>query len=394
MVDAAGDRIAERPVSTGSDDPDVLALSGEDAIDLVGRMRLDGPPTPAQHPLWIASWIRHSGADSLVAFVLDRGHPVLALPLERVRRGPVSVACYLSGSHANGNCPLIGADLRHAPEILAARLVAHLRESPSGIDLLHLERQGEQAGRHANPFLPISRIPSADPALAVRLEGGFEAVLSRHSGKRKAKKHRSQLRKFGESGGWRRFRAASAAEADRCLEACFDMKAARFAALGIADPFAAPGIRSFFRHLFADALSQDRPPFVLHGLEVAGVLRAVTGSSISGTRLVCEFTGFADDELAQASPGDFLFHENIREACDAGLSVFDFSVGDQAYKRQWCDIEVPLFDSLVPLTARGRAAALALRAATRARRAAKSSTLARNIVARLRRPRAPEPDSG
>ena len=79
------------------------------------------------------------------------------------------------------------------------------------------------------------------------------------------------------------------------------------------------GGSAFFRALFAEALADVQPPFVLHGLEVDGKLRAVTGSSRSGKRLICEFGAIAEDDLAHASPGDFLFFDNIEEACEQGF---------------------------------------------------------------------------
>ena len=117
--------------------------------------------------------------------------------------------------------------------------------------------------------------------------------------------------------------------------------------------------QAFFHTLFADALAETPPPFVLHGLEVGGKLRAVTGSSRCGKRLICEFGAIAEDELAHASPGDFLFFDNIEEACQRGLAVYDFSVGDEPYKRLWCDLETRHFDVIVPLTTKGRAAGVA-----------------------------------
>jgi CelD/BcsL family acetyltransferase involved in cellulose biosynthesis len=117
--------------------------------------------------------------------------------------------------------------------------------------------------------------------------------------------------------------------------------------------------------LFSEALTEEKPSFVLHGLEVAGKLRAVTGSSRSGKRLICEFGAIAEDNLAHTSPGDFLFFDNIQEACERGFEVYDFSVGDEPYKRLWCDIEVQHFEILAPLTFKGRALTHGLRQGAR-----------------------------
>ncbi|TIT74233.1 MAG: GNAT family N-acetyltransferase, partial [Mesorhizobium sp.] len=87
-------------------------------------------------------------------------------------------------------------------------------------------------------------------------------------------------------------------EVDRLLDAFLDMKEVRFRKMGIANVFGEPEVRAFFRTLFTEALAEGKPSFVLHGLEVAGKLRAVTGSSLSGKRLICEFGAIAEDDLA------------------------------------------------------------------------------------------------
>ena len=204
--------------------------------------------------------------------------------------------------------------------------------------------------------MPI--LPSPNLSLAVDLGGGFDALLLRASGKRKRKKHRSQMRKFEAVGSHRRIEAETPDEVNRLLDAFFEMKEFRFRKMGIANVFGDEQVRAFFRALFTDALAEDKPSFVLHGLEVAGKLRAVTGSSRSGKRLICEFGAIAEDDLGHTSPGDFLFFDNIQEACETGFAVYDFSVGDEPYKRLWCDIETQHFEVLIPLTLKGRALAL------------------------------------
>ncbi|TIL50364.1 MAG: GNAT family N-acetyltransferase, partial [Mesorhizobium sp.] len=72
-------------------------------------------------------------------------------------------------------------------------------------------------------------------SLAVDLAGGFDALLSRASGKRRRKRHRSQARKFGAVGSHRRIEARTADEVNRLLDAFFEMKEFRFRKMGIAN---------------------------------------------------------------------------------------------------------------------------------------------------------------
>ena len=132
-------------------------------------------------------------------------------------------------------------------------------------------------------------------------------------------------------------------------------------------------------------MPRHRPSFVLHGLEVGGKLRAVTASSLTPNGLVCEFGAIADDELAHASPGDFLFFDNIEEACQRGLKIYDFSVGDEPYKRLWCNLETRHFDVTIPLTIKGRALALQMRLAARLKAFIKNSPTVWKLTKLLRK---------
>ncbi|OHV87985.1 GNAT family N-acetyltransferase [Mesorhizobium sp. ORS 3428] len=341
---------------------------------------------PAQSASWIRNWVAETKADIVIASLLDGRQPALSLALEVVRSGPFRIARFAGGRHANGNYP--AADPRLLPRIdgpAIRSVLAAIAKARPDIDLVSLERLLPDLDGIANPLAALPGYPSPNLALAVDLGGGFDALLSRASGKRKRKKHRSQTRKFEAVGSFRRVEARTREEVDTLLDAFFEMKAARFAKMGIANVFGDDEVRAFFRALFADALAEEKPSFLLHGLEVAGKLRAVTGSSRSGKRLICEFGAIAEDDLAFTSPGDFLFFDNIQEACELGFDVYDFSVGDEPYKRLWCDIEVQHFDVLAPLTLKGRALAAGLRQGARAKAFIKNNPTVWKLTKMLRR---------
>jgi len=394
MVDAAasfdGNRVATneasaRPVQARHVDPTVAATGSTGLADYA-EFCASALFAPAQSASWVGNWAEATGADIVVATLGIAAHPALSLALEIVRRGPFKVARFAGGRHANGN--FAATDPRFLPAIDNAAigaLFAAIHKARPDIDLIALERLLPDLDGVANPLAAMPHFTSPNLALAVDLDGGFDALLSRASGKRKRKKHRSQTRKFEAVGSFRRIEAHTPEDVDRLLGAFFEMKESRFAKMGIADVFSDKPVRAFFRALFADALAEEKPSFLLHGLEVAGKLRAVTGSSRSGKRLICEFGAIAQDDLAFTSPGDFLFFDNIQEACVLGFAVYDFSVGDEPYKRLWCDIEIQHFEVLAPLTLKGRALAAALRQSTRAKAFIKNNPTAWKLTKMLRR---------
>jgi CelD/BcsL family acetyltransferase involved in cellulose biosynthesis len=373
-----------------TDRPSVSILPAND-LAAYAELARRGVSAPAQSALWIEEWVANATPDGFVAMVEANGKPVYALALEVLRSGPFRIARFMSGRHANGNFPAADPAFLAAGGFNADTLLAAIHATRPDVDALVLERLLPDFDGIANPLLALPHFPSPNVSLAVSLEGGFEALLSRVSGKRKRKKHRSQTRKFEAAGGFRRIEASTPDEVLRLLDAFFAMKEFRFRKMGIANVFGDEEVQIFFRSLFMDALRESPPPFVLHALEVGGVLRAVTGTSRLAKRLVCEFGAIAEDDLGHASPGDFLFFENIGDACRQALEVFDFSVGDEPYKRLWCDIETRHFDVVAPLTAKGALLARSLRLKAGAKAWIKNSPTIWKLTKLLRRKAAGQP---
>lgn len=341
---------------------------------------------PAQSPEWVDLWAS-SGTDTLVARVHSADGPcVLALALEISRTGPLGVARFIGHRHANGNFPLCSYESidRIEPELLLALFEAIGAARPD-IDIISLERMSSARAGKPNPFFALPHRPSANIALATDLSSGFDALIARTGGNGRLKKHRRQVRKFGEYGEIRVISASTPVEVDRLLNSFLEMRAQRFAEQGVENPFAPSHVQRSLRGLFSNALNGRVRLFTLEGLEIGGKLRAVAGHSHDGERLVCEFCAFANDELSTYSPGSYLFFEVVRRAATNGYRLYDFSVGDEPYKRQWCNIEVEQFDVLVPLTFKGRVAAAGLRAGSSAKRWLKSQPQVWQQAKRLRR---------
>jgi CelD/BcsL family acetyltransferase involved in cellulose biosynthesis len=363
-----------------------ISTATPEALSSYARLCANGVFAPAQSALWVENWVRQIRPDSLIATITSNEQAVFALALEVVKVGPFRVARFMGGTHANGNfAPALPKWLRSASEADIIGLTQAIGKARPDIDALMLQRVATDLDGIANPLLPLPHAPTPNIALSVNLDGGFDAVLERTSAKRKRKKHRAQTRKFEAAGGYRRLIAQTSDETQRLFDAFLAMKVERFRKMGIANVFEEPELQAFFHALFAESVKTDQPIFTLEALEVGGVLRAVTGTSQCGKRLICEFGAISDDELAATSPGEFLFYDNINAACADGFGIYDFSVGDEPYKRLWCDIETRHVDIVLPLTAKGRMFAASTRATARLKAFVKNSPFVWKIAKALRK---------
>nr|WP_278526945.1 GNAT family N-acetyltransferase [Brucella anthropi] len=303
---------------------------------------------------WIDSWRAIVNADSFVVGLFDNDDPILLLPLEVVSRSGAKIARYPGGSHANCNFPWLRKEYSVLGRETVQRLIEVIRKARPDIDALSLTRQLSELQGVTNPLLTLRKAPNPNPVLAASLGGGFDAVLDRANRKRKLKKHRQHSRRYEEGGGWRIAGPQNQAESDTVLDLYFAMKAQRFQKMGIRDPFADENVRNFFKAFFGEGSAKGQNLNELRFLEVGGTVRSIIGKLLGDTDPTVEFAAIAEDELTSASPGEFLFFEDISRSCDEGCSTYSFGIGDEPYKREWCDIELTIYDTLVPLSTKGK----------------------------------------
>lgn len=347
--------------------------------------------TAYQQQAWMQAWQRHVGQANgvrpcIVAGFDDGGAPAFLWPLGRKTVGPLEVASFLGGKHANLNWPLWRRDLAGAVTAAGLSALLHrLRAAGPRVDLMVLQNQPEAWEGTPNPFLVLAHQPSPSPAFRGALGPDFEAILRARIGKETGRKLRQKERALARRGALAFRRADTDGERRRVLEAFFAQKALRMAELGLDNVFAEPGVRAFIEAAaLGGALVAERP-IELYAAFLDDEILATFGGIASSRRFSGMFNSMVQGGLAADSPGEILLSHVVRMACERGLDTFDLGVGDAGYKRGFCDEEEPLFDSVIGLTAPGRAAAPLWRARLRSKGAIKRSALWRWLVAARRR---------
>jgi CelD/BcsL family acetyltransferase involved in cellulose biosynthesis len=323
--------------------------------------------TPYQRFDFIAPWQRHVGnrlgvRPFLVVGSDARGAPLFLLPLGRTRVGPLDVAGFLGGKHANFNFALWRRDvaLRLGSADMQA-IVGMIRRAGRGTDLLAMTNQPHQWDGVANPLAALAHQPSPSFGYRGTLSGDFAALAQARLSAAQRKKLRKKERVLSDAQPIRYWRVETSDDAARVLDAFFAQKAERMAEFGLADAFAAPGMREFIAAAATMKLGTEGAAIELYAASVGDKILATYAGLVDNGRFCAIFNSMISNELAHESPGQLLLFNLVRMCCERGLKAFDLGVGEAAFKQMFCDEPEPLFDSFLPLTPLGRLAASACR---------------------------------
>ena len=341
---------------------------------------------------WLGTWQKHIGmrTGTLPTIVVGRRGlepPLFILPLAVARSGGIRRLTFLGRELCDYNAPLLARAFTGIVDAGFPSLWQEIRDilqsdERTRHDVILLDKMPERVGAQANPFLqlPVCLHPSG--AYVTHLKGDWESFYAAKRSSATRRRDRSKRKRLAESGEVRMVTTVARDETARTLTTLMVQKARAFARMGVVDIFARPGHREFYLDLATSA----QTPGLVH------VSRLEIGSTFAAVNLGLEFRGgyshvlasYDDGTLARFGPGAAHLHELMRYALERGCTYFDFTIGDEPYKRDWCDVELKLYDHVAAATTRGRAAAALLDAARALKRRIKQSSLLWPLVIRLR----------
>lgn len=356
-------------------------LEGAEALDVFATTR--GHATPFQSARWLESFlVAHQAlADFRLIEISDVAGNALLLPLKKSRRSGGRVGEKIGEGHASYFFPVIAGETGDWPhEALHAALTSAGREA--GLDAFLFEEAPLAWMGRDNPLAGLPHQPAPSEAAGLTLMPDAEALLARLSDRDDRKKLRQKSAKLAALGDLRTGWVTRETEIRAVLAQYFSWKAGQFAALGVADPFAAPEIRAFLEA----ATLGEAPAIRLYTLHAGERLLAVLGGALGTESFSGMFTAYDPDAaVARYSPGEVLLVALIRTLCTEGAHRFDLGVGEARYKAHYCPEVIALADIAVPVSGRGRVLAAMWRLRRGLKRKLKQNEAAFSLLKRLRR---------
>ena len=344
--------------------------------------------TPFQRFDFVSAWHSHiglrEGVRPFIVVACDaRRRPLVLLPLCIASESGVRVARFFGGKHATFNMAVMAREFAaDAGKPDVETLMDLLRRHPDRPDLMALDRQPLRWRDVANPLALLPMQPSINACPLLTLTPG--APPTERISKSFRQRLRGKERKYASLPGYRYLLAQTDAEIAHVLDAFFILKPQRMAAAGLPNVFADPGTREFVVEACLALRPDGGRVIEIHALQCDDEVIAIFAGVADGHRFSMMFNTYTMSGNSRYSPGLILMRHIIDSYAERGYTAIDLGIGSDEYKRLFCKDDEAIFDSFLPLTARGSLAALGLSSLAHAKRFVKRTPALAHIAQALR----------
>jgi CelD/BcsL family acetyltransferase involved in cellulose biosynthesis len=308
---------------------------------------------------WLSTWLRnvgvHEGCKPAVVIGRYEGTILFLMPFALEGSAGLRKITWLGSYLCNYNGPVLIRDFSRrvsSPQFIQLwQDIQSLLRRQLGHDIVDLEKMPITIGEQANPFCAMRVTPHVNDAYMTVVGGDWEAYYAAKRSSSSRKTDRKKRKRLADHGETRFITAASRDDVLRSVDALIDEKRRSYAKLGVANMFDWPGYRDFFIDL-ATGVQSARLTHVSR-VDVGEMTAAANFGLTYRGRYYYILAGYDDGELARFGPGAMQLQDVMRYAADNNCPLFDFTIGDEPYKREWCDVEIGLCDYVSPASWRG-----------------------------------------
>jgi CelD/BcsL family acetyltransferase involved in cellulose biosynthesis len=320
-----------------------------------------GHMSPYQTWPWISAWNEEieepKGQKPVVLVVEDSSGAFLLLPLTLKKIGPAVAAVVVGEDHANFKFPILSDSSTSWNSCTLHKAIASALRT-AGVDLFILDNMPLEWQDVANPLAVSLTHPGPTAGFKTDVFGNIEGYLQNRLSHSHLKKHRQKERGLGRLAPLDFIRVSTQEQADKVLDAFFQLKADRFAEMGIPDVFRDDQIKAFMRRSATEFLGSGTPALVLYALLSGDRVVAVYGGCEHGSRFSGSVNAMAlDSETRRYSPGDILLLRLIGDCGERGFRTFDLGLGEASYKTQYCPDTQQVYDGVIAVSPVGSAVA-------------------------------------
>ena len=343
--------------------------------------------TPFQRFDFLSPWLRQVGdRENLLPFIViacdAERRPLLLLPLTLSHRRGIRTASFMGGKHATFNMPLWQRDFAASATATDLEvLVSGIREYAAA-DVLALAQQPQRWQGWSNPMMLLASQPSAnDCPLLTMAPDAAPAELIANSFRRRLEARNASYKSFQAIVTTLHRRIP---RSRGCLTGSYPSNRSEWPNRNCRTCSLSQAMQEFIRAACMKKLGDGSHAIDIHALETDDEVLAMFAGVADGRRFSMMFNTYTMSDNSRHSPGLILTRNIIDHYAGLGYRELDLGIGSDEYKRWFCKSTEPIFDSFIPLSPRGKAAAGAMSSFNRAKHLVKHNQALFQMAQRLR----------
>ena len=323
----------------------------ERAAQFAGQVEGHGA-TLFQSRLWLETWYEtfssHPDIDAVIVALERRstGELVMLLPLCRRVENGLNIISFADFGLADYNAPLVHPDVR-LDEQATRELMHEICKTLPDADLLKLEKIPHSIHKMDNPLRRLRGLQESNLChYGIEISGSWDEywlTLKRNFRKDQRRRWRVLEKKGEVSFLWCR-------DPEKILplfEILLEQQHKRLHGLGLPYLLANPRMKQFYRQLLKKGCKDG--PVIFTALLVDGQPVATLCGFGNGSQYAMTISGYETDAWSKCSPGRLLTERTMQTLHKQGYSYFDFTIGDEPYKKYFAMEHGPLSEFYRPL---------------------------------------------
>lgn len=313
--------------------------------------------SPFQSFYWLSHWYSTVGQPLLkikpqVVVISSMDIVIGLFPLGVRINKSVKILEWLGGIHADFMGPILHKDFRNDQDGFM-KIWTEVQKKLRAFDFVHLKRQPEKISGNKNPFVLFFPVKHFENAFQANLIENWEHFYKKKVKKKIQMDSRRQRIRIAEQGNLTFKIPDSEKDCINLIQKMIAFKRMRYQLTGVADLLASQKNQDFYLKL-PGALLKGTVKLHCAGLFVDNEIIAAHVGAIMNNTFYYLMPANDSEKWKRYSPGRLLLENLIEWSYQTGLAIFDFTIGDEEYKKNWCDEERPLYEYMYALNLKGK----------------------------------------
>lgn len=312
---------------------------------------------------WLENWYNNVGVKQpvqpwLVAVYTDTGKPLCFFPFGIEKRKFITVLTWLGEAFIDYGAPIVSPVFAErfgsADDVDFNDIWDTVVRRIPPVDVVWLTKIPETVNRGKNPLCALKCNRYHSNAHYVRLSGHWDDFYRQHVGAKTRATDRRKHRRLSETGrlSFSMTDGSDAMVFRSITSVMIEQKQNRYREILAPDFLDPEPHKQFF-------MAPSRALLTSGVLNISGlhlndnIITTHWGMTYRG-RYYYYMPSFAGGRWIRYSPGRLLLFHLFRWCFQNGIEVFDFTIGDEAYKRDWCDTELNLYQFFSTRSSKGK----------------------------------------